>query len=463
MMLVAHLWQSTVCAGLAALLAASLAHAPGRVRHRIWLLASVKFLVPFSLLVSLGGTIGTWLPAADPASASVAVRWLDRSLPFWNLGALQRSGGDGLGFEVTRSFSLALTLLWVAGAVGLVWWRWRAWRALGVAARTATPLEHGREAEALRRAVRQWPRPRRIALLACTANVEPGLRGLLRPQVLWPTGLSDTLSDAELDAIMAHEVCHVHRHDNAFVVLQMIVETLLWFHPVVWWLGARLVVERERACDEEVLQMGADRRNYAEGILKVCRFCLGAPIACRVGAGAAPLAERIARIMEHRPAPGLPASARAIVASVGVLLVAAPLATGVLDARRRSVDVVDPRQQPSAAAAAPLATTPSADASEQTVYRLGEGITSPKLIKEAKPGYTRDAMRARIQGRVALEAVVLTDGTVGEVTVTRSLDKVYGLDKEAVKTVKLWRFRPGTKDGKAVPVRVELDMTFTLR
>ena len=72
-------------------------------------------------------------------------------------------------------------------------------------------------------------------------------------------------------------------------------------------------------------------------------------------------------------------------------------------------------------------------------------------------------MRAGIKGGVSLDVVVLADGSVGKVTVTKSLDTVYGLDAEAVKAVKRWRFDPGTKDGKAVPVLVEIEMTFTLR
>lgn len=96
--------------------------------------------------------------------------------------------------------------------------------------------------------------------------------------------------------------------------------------------------------------------------------------------------------------------------------------------------------------------------------RPGNGITSPKLLKEVKPNYTAEAMRAKIQGTVWLEAVVLPDGSVGPVRVTRSLDPTFGLDQEAERTVKLWRFVPGTdRLGQAVPVLVVVQMDFTLR
>lgn len=97
------------------------------------------------------------------------------------------------------------------------------------------------------------------------------------------------------------------------------------------------------------------------------------------------------------------------------------------------------------------------------VYRPGAGITLPRPVREVKPQYTAEAMRAKIQGEVWLEAVVLPDGSVGKVEVVRSLDSVFGLDQEAIKAAKLWRFAPGTRQGEPVPVLVTISMTFTLR
>jgi TonB family protein len=97
------------------------------------------------------------------------------------------------------------------------------------------------------------------------------------------------------------------------------------------------------------------------------------------------------------------------------------------------------------------------------VYRPGNGVVSPRLIREVKPGYTGEAMRAKIQGVVLMEAVVMPDGSIGNVRITRSLDSVFGLDQEAIKTVKKWQFAPGTRFGQPVPVLVEIEMTFTLR
>jgi len=97
------------------------------------------------------------------------------------------------------------------------------------------------------------------------------------------------------------------------------------------------------------------------------------------------------------------------------------------------------------------------------VYRPGSGVINPRIVREIKPQYTADAMRAKVQGTVLLECVVLADGSVGRVDVVRSLDPTFGLDQEAVKAAKQWRFQPGTRFGEPVAVLVTIELTFTLR
>jgi TonB family protein len=97
------------------------------------------------------------------------------------------------------------------------------------------------------------------------------------------------------------------------------------------------------------------------------------------------------------------------------------------------------------------------------VYRPGNGVELPQLIRQVKPSYTSEAMRAKVQGVVLLECVVQTDGSVGSCSVQRSLDQAFGLDQEAIKAARQWRFRPGTRQGEPVPVLVTIELTFTLR
>jgi len=96
-------------------------------------------------------------------------------------------------------------------------------------------------------------------------------------------------------------------------------------------------------------------------------------------------------------------------------------------------------------------------------YLPGNKVSMPRLVREVKPLYTADAMRARIQGAVWLECVVQADGTVGRVRVVRSLDPMFGLDREAIDAARRWRFLPATRLGEPVDVLVTIELQFTLR
>lgn len=98
------------------------------------------------------------------------------------------------------------------------------------------------------------------------------------------------------------------------------------------------------------------------------------------------------------------------------------------------------------------------------IARVGEpGVTAPRTVHRAGVRYIDAAKQAKIEGVVVVDCVVQSDGTVGQVHVVRSLDKVHGLDAEAVIAAKLHVFEPGTKDGRPIPVVVRLTFTFTLR
>ena len=94
-------------------------------------------------------------------------------------------------------------------------------------------------------------------------------------------------------------------------------------------------------------------------------------------------------------------------------------------------------------------------------YQPGNGVLAPKVLKQVQPQYTADAMRAKVQGVVVLECIVLPDGTVSEARVRRSLP--FGLDEEAIKAARQWRFTPGTRQGEPVAVIISIEMSFSLR
>jgi bla regulator protein BlaR1 len=206
---------------------------------------------------------------------------------------------------------------------------------------SALPVQETREAAILPGLQRLHPAARSLPILHTNELMEPGIVGILRPALLWPVGFSEHLNDAELQSILAHELCHVRRQDNLAAALHMLIEALFWFHPMLWWIGARLMEERERACDEEVLRLGNSPHAYAEGILKACRFCVSSPLACISGVTSSHrsparsksiLQRRILHIMSMQSTQTLSSPRKALLALTAVTAIALPIVFGFLHA-----------------------------------------------------------------------------------------------------------------------------------
>ncbi|MGD0496938.1 MAG: M56 family metallopeptidase [Bryobacteraceae bacterium] len=348
-----HLWQSTGFAAVAVLLALVLRANHARVRYWLWMAASVKFLVPFSALAAVGSQLGRWLVPATPVARVPLVigQIVQPFTPVQSdvLGVTASAPTPGFA-HLLPGFLLAL---WFCGFAVVLIYGWTRWHRVAAVVRASAPLREGREAEALRRIVvgqagslrrvgnppeRRLPTGAQLAklphinLVSSTARLEPGIFGIFRP-VLWlPAGIGDHLGDAELEAILAHELCHTRRRDNLAAAVHMAVEAIFWFHPLVWWLGARLVEERERACDEEVVRLGGEPQIYAESILKVCEFYLASPVACAAGVTGGELKKRIEGIMTNRFTRKLSFATKLLLAAAGLIAVAGPIAIGVLSA-----------------------------------------------------------------------------------------------------------------------------------
>jgi uncharacterized protein (TIGR03435 family) len=319
--LVRHLWQSTVFAAAVWLLSLALRRNAARTRFRLWTIASAKFLIPFSLLIAAGrrlqGDLGN--RASQPAFSTV-VESLGQPLLAVRPGA---PSAEVTASPLTAapqaahhpvSFLWLLAALWAAGAAFLLA-RWtRSWRYMRAALRGSFPVE--------------LPFPVPVRLISTT--IEPGVFGIFRPVLLLPRGLMDHLNPSQLDAVLAHELCHIRRRDNLFAALHIVVEVLFWFHPAVWWIQTKLLEERERACDESVLTSRGEALAYAESILNVCRFCVGAPLDCVSGVTGSDLKKRIVRIMsQHRGRP-LSAGLRLLLAAAAVIAVGLPLSFGIV-------------------------------------------------------------------------------------------------------------------------------------
>jgi bla regulator protein blaR1 len=251
-----HLWQSTVFAILAAILTLAFRKNRAQVRYWLWLSASLKFLVPFSLLMSLGSHI-EWAPAAHliatPVVSSTMVQFTQ---PFPETVSLVPSTTD-----TSDWIPMTILAVWACGFAAVALMRLRGWLRITATVRSSSPLE--------------MPVP--LDVRSAPGLLEPGVVGFLRPILLLPEGIAECLTTRQLEAVLAHELCHVRRRDNLTSAIHMIVEAIFWFHPLVWWIGARLIEERERACDEAVLSLGNEPQVYAEGILNVAKSSWNLP------------------------------------------------------------------------------------------------------------------------------------------------------------------------------------------
>ena len=327
-----HLWQSTMVAAIAGLLTLALRKHHARARYWLWLAASLKFLVPFSLLVAIGSQL-SWQRHAAATSSSGMYMIEEVSQPFTQVATRVNSAPSAsIGAATLPHLFPVLTALWLLGALAvLLVWTTR-WLRIASAMKSAVPLSDGREVGVLRRMERMGGIRKPIALLLSQSSLEPGIFGIARPTLIWPEGISKRLEDAHLEAVLAHEVWHVRRRDNLFAALHMLVEAAFWFYPLVWWLGARLIDERERACDEEVIALGSDRQVYAESILKVCEFCLSSPLVCVSGVTGADLKRRMVHIMSDRMLHKLGLGRKLLLTTVATLAIAIPVTIGLFTA-----------------------------------------------------------------------------------------------------------------------------------
>jgi len=367
-----HLWQSTLFAAAAALLTVALRRNSARLRYAIWLVASLKFLVPFSLLVA-AGSVFSWRHVPVAATSGMYVvevvgQPFTRPLAVSSAAVPAHAGSAAL----TQLLPLLLCVWLVGFFTVLCVWIAR-WRQVAKVLRNSIPLTAGREYSVLRRLEELQASTVPIRLAQSDASLEPGVFGIFRPVLLWPRSVSEHLDDAHLEAVIAHELCHVRRRDNLAAILHMVIEAVFWFHPLVWWMGAQLIAERERACDEAVIELGSHRHTYAESILKVCEFCLSSPLTCVSGVTGADLKKRMVQIMTDRVVRKLNFARKLLLWTAACLAIALPIAFGLLN--------VTPSR-----AESPLAGTPKFEnVSIKPHVDATNGVMMSKMMMVMKP------------------------------------------------------------------------------
>src|SRR5688572_24280166 len=193
-----------------------------------------------------------------------------------------------------------LVALWTLG-VALLSLRplagWRAVRRL----RTVGVSPASPEVLALaRRTARRLGIVRSVELVQSTLVQVPGVVGWLSPLILLPVGIANGLTPAQLEGVLAHELAHIRRQDYLVNLLQTLAETLLFYHPAVWWVSHQMRLEREDCCDDEALAVCPDRGQFARALLALAELRGGLPSPAMAASGGSLLA-RIRRIVESTP------------------------------------------------------------------------------------------------------------------------------------------------------------------
>lgn len=304
-----HLWQSSLFACAVGCASFFLRNNRAAVRYALWLLASIKFLVPFSILIAAGSQI-EWHGARSVEPPQLQTFQQVR-LPLAVLTSPARSSQR----SSSGSLDEILFALWLCGFVVSSVSTLRRWQHVESLVRGSTPL----------------PLNLPVAAVSCRSHFEPGLCGLLRPILLVPHGLCEHLTPAQFETVIAHELEHVRRRDNLTYSIHLIVEGIFWFYPPVYWIGRRMIHERERACDEAVLEQGNDPGNYAEGIVGVCRFFLKLPPVGVSGVSGADLKKRLESILLSRTGERMSLRQKVVLSLAGTAAILFPFGLGLLD------------------------------------------------------------------------------------------------------------------------------------
>jgi TonB family protein len=255
--------------------------------------------------------------------------------------------------------------------------------------------------------------------------------GFFRPVVILPAYAAEW-SAAERDLVIRHERAHISRHDWLWQTLASIMTAIFWFHPLVWLASFELRREAEGAVDDCVLANGVAPSDYAGRLLDVARHLRGlsTPAAVIPMVRKSELERRVRSILD----PARPRASAGFLVRCAIVLAAAVLIL-------------------------PIAVTQRVHA-QGKVYKIGNGVSQPRVIYKQEPAYTPEAKDQKIEGTVTLQVVIAATGYAEDIHVIKSLDP--GLDQNAITAVSNWQFKPGMKNGQPVAVYATIQLNFHL-
>jgi beta-lactamase regulating signal transducer with metallopeptidase domain len=452
------LWQGALVAGIVLGLGSLLANRPPAVRYALACAALATMLaLPIATAWSLA--------AVDPADASASVvRASADSTAFSGLSASRRAIAKRFfsttiagRVEAARPWALSV---WFAGVLAL------SLRFLGGLSTANRLIRRGarpaaaRWQEILSRFAARLRITRPVRLLESALVEVPTAIGVFRPVILLPASVFTGLPTRGLEALIAHELAHIRRHDYLVNLLQAVAETLLFYHPAVWWVSGRIRAEREHCCDDLAIAATGDARSYARALVRLEELRGAAP-ALAVAAGGQNLWKRVVRLLRDAPATAERPSAWLAGAVALILLFVLGAAARVGPSDSGEPEVIGSGSGSgsfvSVAEPGPADAVVSAPAAKRTTRELKRGSLSGRRVLTAEQrdafrdhGVTADFVhavaalgydRAEPEDILALEIHGVTPEDVSEMNGIfgkRSLDehvafKIHGVTPESVR------------------------------
>jgi len=446
-----HLWQSTVVIAVLLLPYMLLRNGPARLRNMLWTIALAKLFLPLPLLVKLWEPLAprivpllpSFLRGAFGSGLAGKVTYILDPAGF--VAAAGPAAGSGSG-----ALYVALTAAWLLGA-GWLTLRW-------ARKRNAPGLKGGTPVSEAKPGVRR----RVLEALTCTGippevvcvmpgSALPAVTGLFRRRIVISECMVLGLTATELKAVLLHEREHRRRFDPLRALATRIALAAFFYYPPLWALLRQLDLSCEMACDQAAIRAGVKPSAFARALARTLELGLSpAPATAGLGIKSkSTIQSRFEQISEPRRLVTMRRHRFALLGAITllVMITAFPLPSCVKES-----DAPPPPEPPKVVEAP---TPPEAPGE-------GDSVKPPALIEEAMvlPEYPEAERKARIEGTVLLQAQVLKDGSVGEITVVEGIEGHPALEESAKDALSQWRFTPATEDGKPVDMTIQIPLAF---
>ncbi len=433
-------------------------------RHVVWAAA----LGAAALLPLLGVLLGMWQPTWVRTVAGIFPAVIRTTPPNLSAGAADIVIRAGALEDAEATVVRFVAIIWIAGAsIALLTLLAEALR-LARFARLARPITDESWHRLAADVSRQLEIRRPVCLLQSPAVHIPMTWGIRRPRVVLPLD-AEHWADDRRRAVLAHELAHVRRRDWLVQILAEVACAVYWFHPLFWLAYRRLRDESEHACDDVVVNLGVDARDYAGHLLQIVQAARVEDRRWRSAlamARASQLEQRFAALLvaarSRRPVSRRSLATVAAITVAAVVPLAAmglaPMFDATIRVQTASVPSLD--REPTSADVQPT----SSIRRVRTIDAFGARSTTtlPEVAEYTTPPlYSDEARRRRIEGIVTIQTTIGADGRITAPRVINGLG--FGLDQNALVAMRQWQFRPGTESGTPVEMTAEIDIEFSLR